>query len=277
MDISVSRLNNRMALRVPTELPLGLVFVVGRVQNLVPAGDEIQFDLVEAEHIIYCRLPQTVASETLLKEGDMARASGQLVFDPHRAAYILLARDVQIMAEVASGRASIMPILSDVRKRAQATTLIRAELPQWVKQLAPPEVQAELGLEPTPQNESVTPLLPSAPPPLTESAPAEPLSSEMLAFLSQAMDSESEVELTPSIISKFAPPEPVTVETEEVVAVNEATPLPQPPGLSRPEPPTPNPQTTFPNPLIIPTLIGLVIIICLALAFLVARDLLQLF
>lgn len=134
MDISVSRLNNRMALRVPTELPLGLVFVVGRVQNLTPAGDEIQFDLVEAEHVIYCRLPQTVASETLLKEGDMARASGQLVFDPHRAAYILLTRDVQVMAEVASGRASIMPILSDVRKRAQATTLIRAELPQWVKQ-----------------------------------------------------------------------------------------------------------------------------------------------
>lgn len=277
MDISVSRLNNRMALRVPTELPLGLVFVVGRVQNLTPAGDEIQFDLVEAEHIIYCRLPQTVASETLLKDGDMARASGQLVFDPHRAAYILLARDVQIMAEVASGRASIMPILSDVRKRAQATTLIRAELPQWVKQLAPPEVQAELGLEPTPQSESVTPLLPSAPPPFTELAPAEPLSSEMLAFLSQAMDSESEVELTPSIISKFAPPESEEVETEEVVGVNEATPLPQPPGLSRPEPPAPKPQTTLPNPLIISALIGLVIIICLVLAFLVARDLLQLF
>ena len=42
MDISVSRLNNRLALQLPTELPLGLVFVVGTVENItwINDGDE---------------------------------------------------------------------------------------------------------------------------------------------------------------------------------------------------------------------------------------------
>ena len=32
MDISVSHLNRRMALQIPAEFPLGLVFVVGEVE-----------------------------------------------------------------------------------------------------------------------------------------------------------------------------------------------------------------------------------------------------
>ena len=35
MDISVSQLNNRLALQLPPELPLGLVFVTGKVKDLL--------------------------------------------------------------------------------------------------------------------------------------------------------------------------------------------------------------------------------------------------
>ena len=41
MDISVSRLNKRMALQLPAEFPLGLVFVVGEVKNLSYYGDGV--------------------------------------------------------------------------------------------------------------------------------------------------------------------------------------------------------------------------------------------
>jgi hypothetical protein len=53
MDITVSRLNKRMALQLPAEFSLGLVFVVGTVR-LAGAGngDERlrEFQLTEGDH-----------------------------------------------------------------------------------------------------------------------------------------------------------------------------------------------------------------------------------
>lgn len=214
MDISVSRLNNRMVLQVPPELPLGLVFVVGQVKNLVmtpEAGRETSFELVEADHYLHCRLSRQVAEEVLLKEGDMVRVSGQLSFDTHLARYYLLARDLEVVPDISASRTKMAPILADIKKRADAAALVRPELPRWVKRLAPPEIQAELGLtelqEPAASTEE--PTRPEELEPGTDLlAPVGRMSDDMLAFLSEAMDQSEEVELTPEVLAQFFPLEP---------------------------------------------------------------------
>src|SRR5690606_5159743 len=214
MDISVSRLNNRMVLQVPPELPLGLVFVVGQVRNLVmvpEADQETSFDLVEADHYLHCRLSRHVAEEVLLKEGDMVRVSGQLSFDTHLARYFLLARDLEVVPDIAASRTKMAPILADMKKRADAAALVRPELPPWVKRLAPPEVQAELGLV-EPEEPAVSVEQPARPEELEPGtdllAPVGHMSDDMLAFLSEAIDQSNEVELTPEVLAQFLPLEP---------------------------------------------------------------------
>ena len=88
MDISVSHLNNRLALQLPQELPLGLVFVMGKVQNVVqlPVNDngrnhqafQVWFDLIEEGFQLRCALSQRASSEIVLSEGDEIRAGGHL-------------------------------------------------------------------------------------------------------------------------------------------------------------------------------------------------------
>lgn len=214
MDISVSRLNSRMVLQVPTELPLGLVFVVGEVQNLATPSEEVpytHFDLVEAGHHLHCRLSPRVAEEVLLKERNSVRAGGHLVFDPHLARYYLLARDLEVLPGLTPGRTKMAPILEDVKKRADAAALVRTELPHWVKMLAPPEVQAELGL--LEEEAAVDTPAGGETPDLTDEAvdllaPVGDLPDDMLAFLAEAMESSDDVELTPEMLSHFLPLEP---------------------------------------------------------------------
>lgn len=214
MDISVSRLNSRMVLQVPTELPLGLVFVVGEVQNLATPSEEVpytHFDLVEAGHHLHCRLSPRVAEEVLLKERNSVRAGGHLVFDPHLARYYLLARDLEVLPGLTPGRTKMAPILEDVKKRADAAALVRTELPQWVKMLAPPEIQAELGL--LEEETAVDTPAGSETPDSTDEAmdllaPVGDLPDDMLAFLAEAMESSDDVELTPEMLSHFLPLEP---------------------------------------------------------------------
>jgi hypothetical protein len=219
MDISVSRLNNRLALQLPVELPLGLVFVVGHIDNLetVNEGDRgtriICFDLLEKNHRIVCKLSARAATETKLSQGTKVRAGGHLVFDCHSANYYLLARDVEVVSnseELSNlfddveingdgsstllGRQALTPILADIKRRAEATNLEEANLPYWVQRLAPPEIKAELV-----QTESV--MMPTA-----ESAPTSLLKDgSLIDMLSQAMDSDEEVELTPEMVAKFLP------------------------------------------------------------------------
>ncbi len=247
MDISVSRLNNRMALQVPGELPLGLVFIVGRVENLgAPAEGTVRFELVDAGYHLRCRLPAAVAEETLLKEGDRARASGHLAFDSHSAQYELLARDIEVLA--ARPPTDEAQAATAVQPSADAASLAPTELPPWVRKLAPPEVKKELGLEQEGERE----------PSLEPDAAGEPrremgdrateLPPEMVAFLSNAIDSDEEIELTPEMIAEYLPQptpheeevgetEPTTAaaeEEEEVITKEEGEPTPAREGAAGP-------------------------------------------
>jgi len=216
MDISVSHLNNRLALQLPAELPLGLVFVVGKVDNLVESSGDptpvnhgrhrAHFDLVEANYRLRCRLTARATSDGGLHEGDTVRVGGHLMFDSHRADYFLVVRDVEAIGEPTAGeqtatmgqrRAVLASALADVRKRARAAQLAPAELPDWVQKMAPPEVQA------APETEAAgdAPVETGAPDEFPEAA----LSSELVRFAAGAIESEEEVELKPEIIEKLAP------------------------------------------------------------------------
>jgi hypothetical protein len=141
----------------------------------------------------------------------MVRVSGQLSFDTHLARYFLLARDLEVVPDISASRTKMAPILADIKKRADAAALVRPELPPWVKRLAPPEVQAELGLA-----EPEQPFVPIAEPARPEElepgtdllAPVGRMSDDMVAFLSEAMDQSDEVELTPEVLAQFFPLEP---------------------------------------------------------------------
>ena len=96
MDISVSRLNGRLASKLPPELPLGLVFVIGKVVQKDADG----FVLSEEAHQLNCQL----AEEMEVQVGNEVRASGHLMFDPEKLQYYLLARDVEVVTtEPSSG------------------------------------------------------------------------------------------------------------------------------------------------------------------------------
>lgn len=203
MDIPVSRLNNRMALQVPGELPLGLVFIVGRVENMgAPADNTVRFELVDAGYRLRCRLPAAVAEETLLKEKDRVRASGHLAFDSHSAQYQLLARDIEVLAARPPAEETTRPATAPVQQGAKGASLAPTELPPWVRKLAPPEVKEELELE----EEGAE----SESPAETDGAgevgdKAKELPPEMVAFLSNAIDSDEEIELTPEMIAEYLP------------------------------------------------------------------------
>ena len=230
MDISVSRLNNRMALQVPGELPLGLVFIVGRVENLgAPAKDSVQFELVDAGYRLRCHLPNAVAEETLLKEKDRVRASGHLTFDSHSAQYQLLARDIEVLAARPTGEETSRAPATAVQRPAGEGSLAPTKLPPWVRKLAPPEVKEELDLEQEgeePEQASETDVLEERV--LAAGDLPTELPPEMVAFLSNAIDSDEEIELTPEMIAEYLPPPTQAAkrvpEAEEAAATAEEGP-----------------------------------------------------
>lgn len=203
MDISVSRLNNRMVLQVPNELPLGLVFIVGTVSHLSndAESEDATFVLKDAGYQLHCRLPSHVVSEALLQDEQQVRAGGQLSFDAQEARYYLQARSIDVIAETSSvKRPSLSPILDDLKMRADTANIARAELPSWVKKLAPPEVQAELGLIEEVDWEELDEPQPEAMPEKNGA-----LSEDMVSYLSGVIDSEEEVELTPELLATLIP------------------------------------------------------------------------
>ena len=217
MDISVGRLNNRMALQVPSELPLGLVFITGRVEQLSPppAGlapseasgqRQIWFELVDEQHRLACRVPQQVVEETQVERGDRIRVSGHLLFDPRSVHYYLLARDLEVLPTAPAGQAPVPATVPPATKQqTPAAALVQRELPAWVKQLAPPEVQEELGFEVEPAEmtrEEGTRAIPSSS--LADERQSR-LTPEMIAFLSSAIDSDEDIELTREMIEEYLP------------------------------------------------------------------------
>lgn len=221
MDVPVSRLNQRMALQLPAELPLGLVFVVGQVQ--LPAELEAsraprsgQFYLRDKEYRLPCRLSERAAAEFRLEHGQMVRAGGHLVFEPALASYYLLARDIERLDGFRPTAKPLAAIIADNNRRETAASLTPAELPPWVQQMAPPEVRPRPDEGPQIENQAAS--LGGPAPALSgdwellvdaEAAVAYPeaepalagLSDDLIAFLSQAMDSQVEVEITPEIIA----------------------------------------------------------------------------
>jgi len=232
MDIPVSRLNQRMALQLPAELPLGLVFVVGQVHLPAEAEDAessrpADFFLRDEDYRLPCRLSERAKAEFHLQDGGMVRAGGHLVFEPALARYYLLARDIERLDSFRPAARPLSAIIADNSRREQVVSLAPAELPPWVQQMAPPEVRPQPHA--SPQQFVSSPATPQQPdgradglaqpgPQLggdwelladAEAAVAYPeaepalagLSNELIAFLSQAMDSQVEVEITPEIMT----------------------------------------------------------------------------
>lgn len=232
MDIPVSRLNKRMALQLPAELPLGLVFVVGKVRNLASTegeGGRPFFYISENEHMLRCQLSERALEGVNINEGDMIRAGGHLAFDTLQADYFLLARDIEILPEHRPSRTTLAPILADIKKRSQAASLVPAELPDWVQQIAPPELRGtaatpivqegtvdgagltlqetvvlETAAEPEPEPAAEEPSQEMLQQPVAESLP-EGFTDDLVHFLSEAMDSPDEVELTQELVAELAP------------------------------------------------------------------------
>lgn len=267
MDVSVSRLNNRLALQLPPELPLGLVFVIGQVENLqqpILKGEQLPtiFDLVETNHRLRCQLTLRSSSEVTLKPGDNVRAGGHLAFDRQRADYFLLARDIEVIEKAETAvpptpvattielpeadsskkpRTALTPILADIKKRSQATKIETAVLPDWVQRIAPPEVQTEMGTLSGNQESN------------KDKEPA-PMSDNLLQTLTKAMESKSDVELTPDMIRKLAPnmpPQPTPPQTHPydiptqppITNATRQAPPPQPTTLPAPPPQAETPAT----------------------------------
>lgn len=213
MDISVSQLNNRLALQLPTELPLGLVFVAGHLQDVFYEAAEngrgawATFELEQDGYSLRCRLNFRPEEEIELEDGAQVRLGGHLTFDAQRAQYFLLARDVELLSEtngvseaalsglsgVINDEEALISALATVKRRSQVVQQT-SDLPIWVQKLAPKEVQETLAddvLEDV-QSERVEQTKPE-------------LNEEMVAYLSSAMDSEEDVELTPELLAKLLP------------------------------------------------------------------------
>src|SRR5262245_44735080 len=234
MDISVSQLNHRLALQLPAELPLGLVFVTGIVRSMEKAGEEangrttpLNFDLEQKGHRLRCKLVQRETVTVLLHEQMEVRLGGHLIFDPRRAEYFLLARDVEVidagqedkendplavdLGELVADEAAFTAALTGIKRRADVSRQSPTSVPIWVQKLAPPELQEELKLDEPEEQEEEAPVLAAV-------APAAPvLNEEMVTYLSGLMDSEEDVELTPDILAQWAPEPAIELSTADTV------------------------------------------------------------
>lgn len=217
MDISVSRLTSRMAMQLPAEFPLGLVFVVGKVEQQGTSENGYlprEFILSESGHSLRCRLSERAANEVNLSNGDLIRAGGHLAFEPTMAGYYLLARDVEVLEEYQPVTSPLPEVTTDSIDVLAAGTLAPATLPPWVEELAPPEIRAELEkqrakvVEPTSEPTDGWEVFVEAEASmnyLADDPALAGLSDDLIDFLSEAMDSSEDVELTPELLAEFSP------------------------------------------------------------------------
>jgi hypothetical protein len=282
MDILVSQLNQRLALQLPTELPLGLVFVTGTVRSLIQEGEgqggngerrgsheaasgrttHTTFDLEQAGHRLRCKLSQREAERTVLYEAAEVRLGGHLAFDPRRAEYYLLARDVEVtggpavdplaldLGELVEDEAAFTAALAGIKRRSDVARQSSSSLPDWVQKIAPPELQETDKAETEVRSAAVS---------RTSSADLDP---ELVDFLSSAMEGEEDVELTHDMLAHWAhEPEPeipaietavplettATDEAEFVTAVQPYAPVADPLVVPEPSPPIPTRTRTEPH------------------------------
>ncbi len=254
MDIPVSQLNRRLGVQLPAELPLGLVFVLGRAADLEWLTDgRLRFWLIEGEHRILCVLTERAAAETELAEGDEVRAGGHLAFDDRLAGYYLLARDVEVALPVAdmtvpaepkSDQAALREMLAEVSRRSKTAVKTDPDLPGWVQRLAPAGLQADFGEKPENEPSVMVERRPSL-------ADRFALNDELIAFLSDAMDKDEDVELSPDLLQELGAPVPVE-------------PPPALPDISPIRPPTPAPPDMLMT-FFIATLLIVSVLVLLAL------------
>ncbi|MCL4266515.1 MAG: hypothetical protein KJ069_25175 [Anaerolineae bacterium] len=239
MDISVSQLNHRLALQLPAELPLGLVFVMGVVRNLESGGEIVNgrppfttFDLEQKGHRLRCKLVQREAEKIALREQMEVRLGGHLTFDPRRAEYYLLARDAEVLStgvaerktdplavdlsELVEDQAAFSAALAGIKRRADVSRQASTDMPIWVQKIAPPELQASEKAE---EPDEEVPVL------AAQSATAVPLNDELVSYLSALMESEEEVELTPDILAQWTSAPEIDIPDDEDELV---TAVPQP-------------------------------------------------
>ncbi len=242
MDISVKHLNGRMAQQIPTEFPLGLVLIVGEVSfgsARDMGGQRSEFYLKEDDNYLFCRLSERASKEITLNKGDLVRAGGHIIFDTATARYCLLARVVEVLQAYKPPGSSLEDIVT-MSSRKAPEDLSPSILPQWVRELAPPEIQEEWAArrlaeaggtlvvtgKSIPEDEEEAPPEPvaaenwqefvaddesldytAAEPPLVE------LSDDLIEFLSEAIDSNDIIELTPGMLAEFSPDERAATET----------------------------------------------------------------
>lgn len=242
MDISVTQLNRRLAVQLPMRLPLGLVFVVGRVENLRlltgrkldvlrlnGRSSRMQFDLVEKNHRLRCELSDQAAVEGNVEEGDLVRAGGHLVFDSQQADYFLLARDLDLVEkeepefdsgeeqDAPLGRLALTPVLADIKKRSEAARQLPEEMPYWVHRIAPP------GFQPAVAKEELEETAVSLPP---HAIDLPPLDANLVNHLSAAMDSDETIELTPELLAQYLPLPPAVSQPNPYVEAAPSAPAP---------------------------------------------------
>lgn len=214
MDISVRRLNHRLALQLPKELPLGLVFVmgvVGEVKDPVIIDGEglvngrvkhIEFELFEDDYVLRCMLTQSAENPTTVWEGEKVRVGGHLTFEPRCADYFLLTHDVEIIFEeeemeplfsedslaLVHEQKALAEALEGVKRRSQAYSQLEpANLPIWVQKIAPFEVQEELGVANANETDEAIHMLPV----------------EMVTDLAEAMEEDGDVVITTDLLANY--------------------------------------------------------------------------
>lgn len=158
MDMPVSQVNIRLFTRLPTDTGIGLLFATGMVSQILYASGErpIQFTLRHAGYALRCKLAPDLEPGFTLQDGQWVRATGHLNFSSQSAQFHLMARDLELMADVVptrlgmgpkpapvpTGRESVPDWLAEVQRRAgsAAERPAPAELPDWLEAMAPPEL-----------------------------------------------------------------------------------------------------------------------------------------
>jgi hypothetical protein len=152
MDMPISQVNIRLFARLPPDTGLGLLFATGTISQIVYASGErpIQFTLRHAGYALRCKIAPDLEPSFVMQEGQWVRATGHLSFSSQSAQFHLLARDLELLSDVAPARLGMAPQreqavpgwLAEVQRRAGAAAdlLAPAEIPEWVRGMAPREV-----------------------------------------------------------------------------------------------------------------------------------------
>jgi hypothetical protein len=158
MDMPISQVNIRLFARLPSDTGLGLLFATGTISQIVYASGErpIQFTLRHAGYALRCKIAPDLEPSFTIQEGQWVRATGHLSFSSQSAQFHLLARDLELLSDVGPARLGMAPKrapappglevvpgwLAEVQRRAGAAAdlLAPAEIPDWVRAMAPPEL-----------------------------------------------------------------------------------------------------------------------------------------